>query len=137
MAPKIFKRLYAEIGVGALVAAPRDIKILCLRRLLRLIAYGGTTLILMLYLSSLNITDTKVGLFMTLTLLGDVGIGLLTTAFADRVGIRTTLALGSLLMSASGVVFALSSNYWVLLVASVLGVISPRYELFNNHLQSD
>ena len=137
MAPRLFERLYTEIGVEVLVAAPRDIKILSLQRLVRLFAYGGTTLILTLYLSSLNITDTKIGLFMTLTLLGNVGIGLLTTAFADKVGIRTTLALGSLFMSASGVVFALSSNYWVLLVASVLGVISPRYELFNNYLQSD
>ena len=29
-------------------------------------------------------------------------------------------------MSLSGVVFALSGNFWVLVIASVIGVISPR-----------
>jgi hypothetical protein len=40
-------------------------------------------------------------------------------------GRRTTLATGAGLMIASGVTFATSSEYWVLLLASVLGVISP------------
>jgi len=35
------------------------------------------------------------------------------------------LALGALLMVGSGVVFALSSNYYVLLAAAIFGVISP------------
>jgi predicted MFS family arabinose efflux permease len=64
---------------------------------------------------------------MTLTLLGDVVISLLLTAVADAVGRRKMLAFGSLLMVASGVIFATRSEYWLLVVASVLGVISPRY----------
>ena len=96
-----------------------------LQRLVRLFAYGGTTLILALYLSALGNSDEKIGLFMTLTLLGDVVISLVLTATADGIGRRRMLGLGSILMTVSGVVFATCSNYWILVVASVLGVISP------------
>ena len=64
---------------------------------------------------------------MTLTLLGDVAISFLLTLVADGLGRRRILGLGAALMSASGVVLALSGNYWVLVAASILGVISPRY----------
>jgi hypothetical protein len=35
------------------------------------------------------------------------------------------LMLGGLMMAGSGVVFAITGNYWILLAAAVLGVISP------------
>ncbi|KAL8826146.1 MAG: hypothetical protein Q9170_007514 [Blastenia crenularia] len=60
-----------------------------------------------------------------MTLWGDVIISFLLTLFADGLGRRRTLMLGSALMTASGVVFAVSGNYWVLVTASILGVISP------------
>lgn len=64
---------------------------------------------------------------MTLTLLGDVAISLMLTVVADAVGRRKILGFGSLLMAVSGIMFATCSNYWLLVAASVLGVISPRY----------
>jgi MFS family permease len=123
---KAGKRLYAEIGVDALVSSPPDAKVLFLQRLVRLFAYGGTTLILALHLSDLGFSDTQTGMFMTLTLVGDVLISLILTLCADKIGRRLTLTLGSILMAGSGMVFALSNNYWHLLIASILGVISPR-----------
>ena len=88
-------------------------------------AYGSSTLVLALFLSALGFSDTRIGLFMTLTLIGDVCISLALTFVADALGRRMILILGSVLMVLSGVVFALSSNYWVLLFAAVFGVISP------------
>lgn len=123
----ISKGFYVETGLKAWVASPCDTKVLCLQRYLRFFAYGGSTLILALYLSSLHVSDQKIGLFMTLTLLGDVFLSLVLTIFADSLGRRRVLAVGALLMTASGIVFALSDSFWILLVASVLGVISPRY----------
>ena len=123
----LLQRFYVEIGLEALTSSATDTKILCLQRLVRLFAYGGTTLILALYLSSLGVSDTRIGLFMTLTLLGDAVISLVLTVLADGIGRRRMLVLGSLLMSASGLVFAISSDYWTLVAASVLGVISPGY----------
>lgn len=77
-------------------------------------------------LASIGISDARIGLFMTLTLLGDVAISFLLTLVADGLGRRKILMLGALLMTASGVVFALVENFWILVLASIFGVISPR-----------
>lgn len=124
----LLSRIAAELGVHSIWASSWDTKLLCLQRFTRLFAYGGTTLILALYLSSLGTSDARIGLFMTLTLLGDVVISFLLTLVADGLGRRRILVLGAVLMSASGVVFALSGNYWILIAASIFGVISPRYD---------
>ncbi|KIX10212.1 uncharacterized protein Z518_01293 [Rhinocladiella mackenziei CBS 650.93] len=125
MSLRFLTPLYVETGLKAWIASPYNTKVLCLQRYVRFFAYGGSALILALYLSSLNVSDQKIGLFMTLTLLGDVLISLVLTAVADGIGRRRMLAVGALLMTASGVTFALSSEYWILVLASVLGVISP------------
>lgn len=119
-------RLATELGVFSILYSSRDTKLLCLQRFTRLFAYGATLLILALYLSSLGSSDARIGLFMTLTLLGDVVISFLLTLVADGVGRRNILILGAFLMTASGTVFAIGGNYWVLLAASIFGVISPR-----------
>lgn len=123
------KRVLEELGCLSLYNSVLDTKLLIIQRFFRLFAYGGSTLILVSYLSALGISGSQVGLFMTLTLAGDVMISLVLTLFADALGRRAILALGATLMTGSGIVFALSGNYWVLLVAAILGVISPRYLL--------
>lgn len=122
----VWSRTLDELGLLTLWHSSRDVKLLCAQRFVRLFAYGGSTLILASYLSALHIPDDRIGLFMTLTLVGDVVISFLLTLFADAMGRKAVLALGSLLMTGSGVVFALFGNYWMLLGAAVLGVISPR-----------
>ena len=64
---------------------------------------------------------------MTLTLLGDAAISLVLTGVADSWGRRKILALGAGGMVGAGVLFAMVSNYWVLLFAAIVGVVSPRY----------
>lgn len=118
-------KILAELGVVNMWQSSRDVKLLCAQRFVRLFAYGGSTLILASYLNALDISEDRIGLFMTLTLIGDVGISFILTLFADAMGRRAVLSLGSLLMVASGVVFAASGNYWALLAAAVFGVISP------------
>ncbi|KAK6369721.1 hypothetical protein LTS17_009171 [Exophiala oligosperma] len=114
-----------ELGLITLFRASTDTKILILQRFVRLFAYGGSTLILASYLSDLGIADARIGLFMTLTLIGDVFISFLLTLVADQLGRRWILVLGAALMSVAGVVFGLSGNYWVLLAGAIVGVISP------------
>ena len=123
------KAVASELGVYSMLQSSRDTKLLCLQRFVRLFAYGASTLILALYLSSLHISDARIGLFMTLTLLGDVVISFILTLFADGLGRRRILAAGAAFMAASGVVFALTGNYWILVTASIIGVISPRSDL--------
>ncbi|KAL8718312.1 MAG: hypothetical protein Q9181_008221 [Wetmoreana brouardii] len=117
--------LMNELGIHSILSSSRDSKLLCLQRFVRLFAYGASTLILALYLASIDVSDAKIGLFMSLTLWGDVVISFLLTLFADGLGRRRTLMMGAALMTASGLVFTTSSNYWVLVAASILGVISP------------
>ena len=125
-ATSLLSRLGDELGVHSILSSSRDTKLLCLQRFTRLFAYGASTLILVQYLSSLGITDARIGLFMTFTLLGDVVISFALTLFADGLGRRRILVLGAALMTASGVVFAFFGNYWILVAASIIGVISPR-----------
>lgn len=127
---RVIAHFLEEVGLVTMWHSSLDVKLLCAQRFVRLFAYGGSTLILASYLSALGITDDRIGLFMTLTLIGDVVISFFLTLFADRMGRKAVLSLGSALMAGSGVVFALTGNFWILLAAAVFGVISPRYVLY-------
>jgi MFS family permease len=85
---------------------------------------GIPSLILALFFASLKFPDSRIGVFMTLTLLGDVMLSLLLTLIADKLGRRRILFMGSVMMAGSGVVFALSESFWILLIAAVFGIIS-------------
>lgn len=120
------RRVLDELGLVSVYNSTLDVKLLCIQRFVRLFAYGASTLVLASYLSALGNSDRKIGLFMTLTLVGDILISFFLTLFADGLGRKMVLAVGALLMTASGLVFGLSRDYWVLLAAAVIGVISPR-----------
>src|SRR5260370_38571299 len=87
---------------ASLRALPRDGIVLFLTRFLRLFAYGALSVVLGFYLVSLGLTEAQVGLLLTLTLAGDIGISLLLTTRADHLGRRRTLFVGALLMAAAG-----------------------------------
>jgi MFS family permease len=103
----------------------RDRRLLFLTRAARMFSYGFVSVILVLYLVELGFSETRIGLLLTLTLAGDTLVSLWITTHADRMGRRTMLIAGALLMAAAGIPFALSGDFTVLLVAATLGVISP------------
>ena len=109
----------------ALRALPRDAVVLFLTRFLRLFAYGALSVILVFYLVSLGLTESQVGLLLTLTLAGDIVISLLLTTRADQMGRRRTLIVGAVLMAGAGIAFASTHNLLFLLIAGTIGVISP------------
>jgi MFS family permease len=127
MSTSISFKVLNELGLVSLWISSLDTKLLCAQRFFRLFAYGSSTLILVSYLSALDISKTKIGVFMTLTLIGDTVLSFIFTIFADALGRKAILLLGAVLMIAAGAIFALFGNYWVLLVAAVIGVISPKY----------
>ena len=92
---------------------------------LRMFGFGFISVILVLYLAALGLSDAAIGALLTLTLLGDAAISLWLTTHADRVGRRRVLLAGALLMSLGGVAFATSDAFAVLAVAATIGVISP------------
>lgn len=103
----------------------RNIALLFTTRTLRLFGYGFLSVVLALYLIDSGFNDVLMGLLFTLTLVGDAGISLLLTTTADRFGRRRTLIIGAILMMLSGVAFILTSNPLLLIIAAIIGVISP------------
>jgi MFS family permease len=87
--------------------------------------FGAVSVILALYLSSLGFDTVRIGWLLSLALASDLLISFLMTTNADRLGRRRMLALSAVLMFAAGLIFALSGNYWLLLAAAIIGVISP------------
>jgi len=113
------------LAPDALKALNRDAWLLFLTRFTRLFAYGLISVVLVFYLVGIGLTESQTGLLLTLTLLGDTAISLYLTTRADRVGRRRMLIIGALLMAAAGLVFALTRNFFWLVVAGTIGVISP------------
>ena len=108
-----------------LAALPRDGRLLFLTRFTRLVAYGALSVVLVLYLTTLGLGPSQIGLLLTLTLVGDTLVSLWLTTRADRFGRRRTLIIGAALMAAAGLVFALTANFVFLVIAGTVGVISP------------
>ena len=102
-----------------------DVALLFIARSVRLIAYGALSIVLALYLHEVGLSGAEIGLLFTLTLAGDAGISLWITTRADRIGRKRMLLLGAGLMVLAGVVFSVTGNMALLMIAGVIGVISP------------
>jgi len=111
-------------------ALRHDRHLLFATRSFRLFAYGFLSVVLMIYLAQLGLSETQIGLLFTLTLVGDTIISFWITTWADRSGRRRMLTVGALLMVFAGVLFTVTDNFAVLLIAATIGVISPSgYEV--------
>jgi MFS family permease len=108
----------------------RDGRLLFAARVARMFGYGFLAVILALYLAALGLDEVRIGLLLTLTLVGDTAISLWMSTQADRLGRRRMLVLGALLVLGAGLVFIGSGQFIVLLLAATIGVISPSgYEV--------
>lgn len=103
----------------------RDARLLFTARIVRLFAYGFVAVVLVLYLSSIGLDDHRIGLLLSLTLAGDVAVSLYLTTRADALGRKRTLLAGAVLMIGAAVVFVLTRDFTLLVLAATLGVISP------------
>lgn len=103
----------------------RDTTLLFAARFARLFAYGFFSVALALYLSAIGFSERQIGLLLSLTLGGDAVISLWMTTSADRIGRRRMLIVGGVLMALSGIAFIATRNPILLMIAAVLGVISP------------
>jgi MFS family permease len=99
-------------------------------RVIRMFAYGFLSIVLVLYLARLGLNEGFIGLLLSLTLIGDAAISLWMTTSADRIGRRRILIAGAGLMLFAGVLFAVTDRVALLLIAAIIGVISPSgYEV--------
>ena len=102
-----------------------DVRLLFATRIARLFAYGFLSVVLLLYLAELGLDENRIGLLLTLTLIGDTIISLAITTTADRIGRKGMLIFGAVLVVFAGALFASTSNFLLLLIAATVGVISP------------
>ena len=104
---------------------PRPVYWLYAARAIRDFGDGFVAVLLAVYLTELGLGAFQVGVLATLALLGSalmtLGIGLL----GPNTGRRGLLIMASALMVASGLAFAATDNYWVLLLVAFVGTINP------------
>jgi MFS family permease len=107
-----------------------DGNFLFITRIARMFGYGFLSVVLVLYLEQIGLNQVRIGLLLTLTLIGDTIVSLWITTNADRVGRRRMLIVGAILMVFAGILFAMTRNFAFLLIAATIGVISPSgYEV--------
>ena len=98
-------------------------RLILVMRGLRSLAYGLLAVILGIVLAGEGFSPAAIGVLITVSLVGDMVGTYVIGLFADTWGRRCTLALLSLLMAATGVVFGLVTSYPVLLVAAFFGTL--------------
>ena len=119
------KTLTSALNRSALQHLTHDGVLLFLTRFVRLFSYGALSVVLVFYLVGLGISESQIGLLLTLTLIGDTLLSLFLTTHADRIGRRRILIIGAILMAGAGLIFASTNNFLFLVVAGTIGVISP------------
>jgi MFS family permease len=102
----------------------RDGKLLLAARILRTFGYGFLSVIIAIYLRFLGFDDVHIGLLLGSTLVNSVVFTLFASFYADRIGRRKLLVIYASLMSVSGVIFAFTDNYYLLIFAAFIGTIN-------------
>lgn len=108
-----------------MLSAARDVRLLFAARMVRMFGYGLLGVVLVLYLVARGLDEGEVGLLLTGTFLGDAAISLWLSTRADRLGRKRTLLIGAALMAAGGALMAVSTDFFWLMLAATIGVISP------------
>ncbi|MBO2453217.1 MFS transporter [Actinomadura barringtoniae] len=94
-------------------------------RALRTFGYGCTSVLLAQMLTEDGDAPWQTGLLLAVASAGSVVASLALGLFADVWGRRRVLIACSCLMAASGILFAVSESYPVLVAAAFIGTISP------------
>ena len=101
-----------------------DGKKLLATRVLRTFAYGYLAVVLGLYLDQLGMSKVQIGLIFTAAIAGSALMTVLWSLVADRYGRRRTIQTMAMLMAVGGLLFAVTSDFWILVVGAFTGTIS-------------
>ena len=86
---------------------------------------GFIAILLPVYLTALGMSAFDVGVVATLALFGSALLTLAIGFLGARHDHRRLLLAASALMALSGIAYAASSDYWVLLLVAFVGTINP------------
>ena len=116
----------SNICYDVLHRLPIDARLLFLAKFLRLFAFGFLALTLIQYLTTfIGLTTEQVGTVFSFTLLSDALVSLIFTSNADLYGRRVVLISSSILSVITGAIFATQTNYLIIMIAAIVGMISP------------
>ena len=102
----------------------KDSKLILAARTIRTFAYGFLSVVLAIYLKLIGFNELYVGLILTATLVNSVIFTLVASFYADRIGRRKMLIVYAALMSISGAIFFVTTNYIALIVSAFIGTIN-------------
>ncbi len=105
--------------------AGRDAALLLETRSVRAFGDGVVSVILAVYLAALGLSDLRIGVVVTATLLGSAALTLGVGLRAHRLARRRLLGLVSMLMIATGLGFAAATEFWPVLVVAFVGTLNP------------
>lgn len=91
---------------------------------LRVFSYSFVSIILPVYLIKLGYSSLSIGVIVTLAISSNVLYNLIVSRYSDKLGRRKSLVMLSLLMSLSGILFALNLGVISLLLAALISSIS-------------
>jgi MFS family permease len=93
-------------------------------RVLRTFGYGFLAVIIGLYLAELGLDEVWIGVIVAAAIFGSAVMTVGWSLAADRFGRRRTVMLMAVLMCLGGLLFAISSAPWLLLLGAFTGTIS-------------
>ena len=102
----------------------RDIVILFITKILRMFSFGALSIIFFDALATKGINEKEIGVLQSLIAFGDIIISLYLTTRADKLGRKKTLIYGALLKIFTGVTYAISDSYILLVISGALGVLT-------------
>lgn len=111
--------------MALLVWLNRDGKLLLAANIARMFSFGFLSIILAIYLTHVGYNELYTGIIITATLVSGSFFTLFASIYGDRIGRRKTLMLFAGLMSISGAIFAFTTDYYLLLLAALIGFINP------------
>jgi MFS family permease len=106
-------------------SASSDAGVLLQTRALRALGDGVVSVILAAYLTALGLSDVRIGVVVTATLLGSAALTLAVGLRAHAYPRRRLLQLVSLLMITTGLGFAAFTSFWPLAIVGMIGTLNP------------
>ncbi len=105
--------------------ATGDAKVLLETRALRALGDGMVSVILAAYLTAVGLSDLRIGVVVTITLLGSAALTLTVGLRAHAYPRRRLLRMVSILMIATGLGFAAFTSFWPLALVGLIGTLNP------------
>jgi predicted MFS family arabinose efflux permease len=105
--------------------ATPDAAVLLQTRAIRALGDGTVSVVLAAYLTAVGLSTIRIGVVVTMTLLGSAALTLTVGLRAHAFPRRRLLQLVSLLMIATGVGFAAFTAFWPIAMVGLIGTLNP------------